>query len=83
MGSEPKVIGAAFNKSLQGKVSAPIAGATGVFAIKTEATGAKAEAVDQASIKQGLIQSAKMASYRGLDALKKAASIKDNRSKFY
>jgi peptidyl-prolyl cis-trans isomerase D len=83
VGSEPKVIGAAFNKSLQGKVSTPIAGATGVFAIKTEATGAKAEAVDQASIKQGLIQSAKMASYRGLDALKKAASIKDNRSKFY
>lgn len=83
VGSEPKIVGAAFNKTLVGKASEPIAGATGVFSIKVEATGAKTEAIDQATIKQSLIQSAKMASYRGLDALKKAASIKDNRAKFY
>lgn len=83
VGSEPKIVGAAFNKTLVGKASEPIAGATGVFSIKVESTGAKTEAVDQATIKQSLIQSAKMASYRGLDALKKAASIKDNRAKFY
>ncbi|MBI2284145.1 MAG: peptidylprolyl isomerase [Bacteroidetes bacterium] len=83
VGSEPKIVGAAFNKTLLGKASEPIAGATGVFSIKVEANGAKTEAVDQATIKQSLIQSAKMASYRGLDALKRAASIKDNRAKFY
>lgn len=83
VGSEPKIVGAAFNKTLVGKASEPIAGATGVFSIKVESTGAKTEAVDQATIKQSLIQSAKMASYRGLDALKKAATIKDNRAKFY
>ncbi len=83
IGSEPKIIGAAFNKTLSGKVSEPIAGATGVFAIKVEANGAKASSVDVAAVKQGLLQNAKMAAYRGLDALKKAANIKDYRSKFY
>jgi peptidyl-prolyl cis-trans isomerase D len=83
VGSEPKIIGAAFNKNLAGKVSEPIAGATGVFSIKVESNGAKAAIADVATIKQNLIQSAKMSSYRGFDALKKAASIKDSRSKFY
>jgi peptidyl-prolyl cis-trans isomerase D len=83
IGSEPKIIGAAFNKTLTSTASQPIAGATGVFAIKTEMIGAKAGTVDPASVKQGLLQSAKMSSYRGLDALKKSATIKDNRSKFY
>ncbi len=36
IGNEPKMAGAAFNKSLQGKVSEPIAGNTGVFVIKGE-----------------------------------------------
>ena len=83
VGSEPKIIGAAFNKNLAGKASGPIAGATGVFAIRVESSGAKAAAADVATIKQNLIQAAKMSSYRGFDALKKAATIKDSRSKFY
>ena len=83
VGSEPKIIGAAFNKSLAGKASGPIAGATGVFAIRVESNGAKAATADLATIKQNLIQAAKMSSYRGFDALKKAATIKDSRSKFY
>lgn len=83
VGSEPKVVGAGFNKTLLGKVSEPIAGETGVFAIRVESTGAKAATSDPESIKQGLLQSAKMASYRGLEALKKAANIKDYRSKVY
>lgn len=83
VGSEPKIIGAAFNKALLGKVSEPIAGATGVFAIKIESNGAKAAMADAATTKQNLIQAAKMSSYRGLDALRKAATVKDNRSKFY
>ncbi len=83
VGSEPKIIGAAFNKNLAGKASEPIAGATGVFSIKIESNGAKAAIADVATIKQNLIQAAKMSSYRGFEALKKAATIKDSRSKFY
>ncbi len=83
VGNEPKIVGAGFNKTLLGKVSEPIAGETGVFAIKVESTGAKAATGDPETIKQGLLQGAKMASYRGLDALKKAANIKDYRSKIY
>ncbi len=83
VGSEPKIVGAAFNKTFAGKASEPIAGATGVFAIKVETTGAKPTTADPATIKSGMVQNAKMASYRGIEALKKAATIKDNRSKFY
>ena len=83
VGSEPKVIGAAFNKAVFGKVSDPITGATGVFAIKVESTGAKAATQDLASIKQNMIQTSRMSSYRGFEALRKAATIKDNRAKFY
>ncbi len=83
VGSEPKIIGAAFNKSLMGKASEPIAGSTGVFGIKAESVGAKASVTDAAAIKQTMLQSTKMSSYRGLEALKKSATIKDNRAKFY
>ncbi len=83
VGSEPKIIGAAFNKSLVGKASQPIAGSTGVFSIKVLSNGAKASMTDVATIKQSMIQSSRMSSYRGLEALKKAANIKDNRAKFY
>jgi peptidyl-prolyl cis-trans isomerase D len=83
IGSEPKIVGASFNKSLVSKASEPIAGATGVFSIKVESNGAKPSMADPASIKQGLVQSAKMTAYRGLDALRKSATVKDNRSKFY
>ena len=83
VGSEPKIVGAAFNKANAGKTSVPIAGATGVFAIKVENVGAKPTMIDLATARQNQLQTAKMSSYRGLDALKKAADIKDNRSKFY
>ena len=83
VGSEPKIVGAAFNKTVSGKASEPISGSTGVFSIKVETTGAKAATMDASAIKQNLIQAARMASYRGLDALKKAADIKDSRAKFY
>jgi len=83
VGSEPKIIGAAFNKTLMGKASEPISGSTGVFSIKVESTGAKASAQDPAMVKQGMVQNAKMTSYRGLEALKKSATVKDNRAKFY
>ena len=83
MGSEPKIIGAAFNKSLQGKISELIEGNSGVYAIRVESNAAKVATLDESGIKQTLLQAARMSAFRGLDALKKSASITDNRSKFY
>jgi peptidyl-prolyl cis-trans isomerase D len=83
IGSEPKIVGAAFNKALMAKASEPIAGTTGVFSIKIESNGAKASTQDLNTMRQSMIQNARMTSYRGLDALKKAATIKDSRAKFY
>lgn len=83
VGSEPKIIGAAFNKTLQGKVSSPIAGLTGVFALKVESNSARAGIMDAETIKQTLLQGSRVAVFRGVQALKSAAVIKDNRFKFY
>ncbi len=83
VGSEPKIIGAAFNKSLQGKVSSPIAGLTGVFAVKVESNSARAGIMDAETIKQTLLQGGRVAVFRGVQSLKSAAVIKDNRFKFY
>lgn len=83
VGSEPKIVGAAFNKSLQGKVSAPIAGLTGVFAIKVESNSARPGVMDTETIKQTLMQGGRVAVFRGVQALRNAAVIKDNRFKFY
>jgi len=83
IGSEPKVVGAAFNKALLGKASEPIAGETGVFAVKGESVGAKANTTDLQVIKESLIQTRKMGIYRSIESLRKAAVIKDFRSTFY
>lgn len=83
VGSEPKIIGAAFNKALQGKVSAPIAGSTGVFAVRVESNSARSGAMDAETIKQTLLQGNRVAVFRGIQSLKSAAVVKDNRFKFY
>lgn len=83
IGSEPKVVGAAFNKALLGKASEPIAGETGVFSVKSESVGAKANTQDLQVIKESLIQTRKMGIYRSVESLRKAAVIKDFRSTFY
>ncbi|MBA4197177.1 MAG: peptidylprolyl isomerase [Chitinophaga sp.] len=83
IGADAKFTGASFNTNLKGKVSDPIAGTSGVFALKVENIFAKPAADDAVTVKQGLLQTQRMAAYRGLDALKKAAAIKDYRSKFY
>jgi len=85
IGNEPKITGVAFNKSLQGKMSEPIAGNTGVFVVKNESvfalpnTNMNAEQLR----KQTEAQQKQMAGYRSIEALKKAANIKDNRFDFY
>ena len=83
VGQEPKVAGAAFNKEWKGKVSPAIAGNGGLFYIKTETVSAKS--MPNANIDQqrtGMMQQMKsMSGYRSLEALKKSADVKDERSK--
>ena len=83
IGYDVKVTGAAFNKDLVGKVTAPIAGSGGVIALRVESIGAKPMAQDNESVKQNILQSLKNATYRGAEALRKTASITDNRFKAY
>lgn len=83
IGADPKFTGASFNAASKGKVTEAIAGTTGVFAIKVDNIGAKSGSADAEAVKQNLLQSQRMALYRGVEALRKAASIKDYRSKFY
>lgn len=81
---ELKVVGAAFNPSLKGKVSEAIAGNSGVYAVRVENITEKAVAsTDANAVKQSILQAQKMAAYSSAGALKKAATIKDNRAKFY
>lgn len=83
VGNEPKIVGAAFNKSNQGKVSGLIAGNSGVFAVKGESIAAKAADALPETVKQALIQNRKMATYRSVEALRKSATVKDYRFSFY
>jgi peptidyl-prolyl cis-trans isomerase D len=82
IGSEPKVVGAAFNKSLLGKTSAPIQGTTGVFAIQADVVGARPSLQDPAAFKQSLMQMLRSGTFRSQESLKKAATIKDYRFQF-
>lgn len=87
VGQEPKVIGAAFNKALQGKVSQPITGNGGVFVIKVENQSAVASALGD----PGAVQAELIAGYRRAysdprivnEVLKKSVKIKDDRHKFF
>ncbi len=84
VGQEAKVIGATFNKEWKGKVTPPIAGNGGVFIIKSGNISAKPNVngnIEQQRISM-LMQMKSMSGYRSLDALKKAADVKDNRAKF-
>ncbi|MBS1665809.1 MAG: SurA N-terminal domain-containing protein [Bacteroidetes bacterium] len=86
VGQEPKVIGASFDKQLQGKpVSQPIDGNGAVFSIKVENVFAKQNTsgdIDQfrTSLEQ---QEQSMISYRAMEVLRKNAKVKDNRAKFF
>jgi peptidyl-prolyl cis-trans isomerase D len=85
LGQEPKVIGAAFNKTYQTKVSEPIAGTNGVYLLKVNSIGNKAADTPeilamQTSEKTRIMQ---QTTYSFFESLKKAADIKDNRSKIY
>jgi peptidyl-prolyl cis-trans isomerase D len=83
--SEQKVIGASFNPANKGKVVPEvILGNSGVFVVRvdnvsTTALG-DANVTDQRNAR---IQQAKMSSGYALQALRQAAEVKDNRSKFF
>ncbi|HQS25241.1 MAG TPA: peptidylprolyl isomerase [Sediminibacterium sp.] len=83
VGNEPKIVGAVFNKAIQGKSSDLIAGNSGVFAVKGETIAAKPADALPETVKQALIQNRKMATYRSVEALRKAATVKDYRFSFY
>lgn len=80
IGSEPKVIGASFDKANQAKASGPIEGVNGVYVLKVNSTGTKnvdAPAVDKTKAM------AQQLSYGWFEALKKLADVKDERSKVF
>ena len=83
IGDEPKVIGAAFNKNFQTKLSGPISGNGGVFLVKVNSIGSlPAELAENTTIRsveqtRALLQ--KLSAW--FESLKKTAEIKDYRSK--
>ena len=87
VGREPKVLGAAFNNNYKQKQSPAIPGDIGVFVIKVENIGAISNpAMDVKQQQAMMIQQEKFMSMQGgrwEQALKKSATIKDNRHKFF
>ncbi|HEY4061840.1 MAG TPA: peptidylprolyl isomerase [Puia sp.] len=85
-GQEAKVVGSAFNKSLAGKpASPPIPGNGGVFVIKVENVSAISNPnadLQQQRFMQEQQQRSRI-SYGLVDALRKQATIKDDRGKFF
>ena len=85
-GQEGKVVGSAFNKQLSGKpASAPIPGNGGVFVIKVENVSAMSNPnadLQQQRFMQEQQQRSRI-SYTLVDALRKQATVKDDRGKFF
>jgi peptidyl-prolyl cis-trans isomerase D len=79
------ILGAAFNKEYQTKVSPPIKGEIGVFVIKVENISAAPNPNFDVKAQQQAMQQqmGSMIGYRSVEIMKKAATIKDNRIKFY
>lgn len=84
LGNEPEFIGAAFNKQIQNKISSPIAGNTGVFVVKSGGVTGVSTLGQTAEVQKTQIeQSLKQQAAQEVTVLRKAADIKDYRSKFY
>lgn len=84
-GNEPKAIGTAFNKQLQNKISAPIAGNSGVFVIMGQGISATSSLGSNADMQRTQLESMlKQQAGQNITALlKEDADIDDNRSEFY
>jgi peptidyl-prolyl cis-trans isomerase D len=89
LGYEPRVVGAAFNKSWgTAKVSAPIEGNAGVYVVKVDSYQPSGQPQDAASISHSYEQGLKqmIGGQQGamlFEVLKKLSDIKDNRGKFF
>ncbi len=86
LGNDYKFAGAAFNTSNKGKVTEPIAGQNGVFALRVDNIGVRPSEtpIDPNNIKNMLNNNIKNAGSRiTSELLKKIADIKDNRGDLY
>ncbi|MEP7238817.1 MAG: SurA N-terminal domain-containing protein [Ferruginibacter sp.] len=86
IGVEPKLIGAIFNKANLNKVASPLAGKTGVFVFKVNSIAEKATDPNEDKVQNSLQQTAamrNMATANWFEGLRKKATVKDNRSKFF
>ena len=84
LGNEPKILGAAFNKQLQGKVSAPIAGGSGVFVVKGESIFATASlGANAIMLREQLESRLKSQAGNSINAIRVSSDVKDFRSDFY
>lgn len=86
IGNEPKLIGAIFDKANLNKVAAPVAGKAGVFVFKVNSVGEKAVDSNEDKAQMRLQQTVALrnqAVSNWFEGLRKKATIKDNRSKFF
>ena len=85
IGIEPKVLGAAFDKAYQTKISEPIAGTNGVYVLKVNSVGNKTADTPEVLTMQASEKTKTMVqtTYSFFESLKKAANLQDNRSKIY
>lgn len=86
IGYEPKLIGSIFNKANLNKVAAPVAGRIGVFVFKVNSYAEKAVNPNEDKIQKRLEQTAALrnqAVSNWFEGLRKKATIKDDRSKFF
>lgn len=82
-GREPKVVGTAFGLK-EGEISDPIAGERGVYVVQVTKITEAPVLDNYAALANQEAQKARVAvSSKVLEALKEAAEIEDNRSKFY
>jgi len=86
IGNDPKLIGAIFNKANFNKVAEPLAGKSGVYVFKVNSIADKAvnpneDKVQTRNQQVAALRSAAVASW--FEGLRKKATIKDNRSKYF
>lgn len=86
IGNEPKLIGAIFNKANLNKVAAPVAGRSGVYVFKVNSIAEKATDPNEDKVQNKVQQTAALRNMAGaswFEGLRKKATIKDDRSKFF
>ncbi len=86
IGNEPKLIGAIFNKANLNKVAAPVSGNAGVFVFKVNSITEKPTDPNEDKLQKRMQQATALrnqAVSNWFEGLRKAATIKDDRSKFF